>query len=261
MKKARQLKRIARSRLKGRYWQTVVIGLMVNAVGIITSTYNVCSIYSAYLASGEDFMTFLSNYRNTSSSAFSSLMFLLSVATFPLFLGWALYNVKLIREEEPAFSDVISGYSYFLEYLALMFYRAVLVALWGAVFLVPAVIFGTLMDASSLVLLGFLGSVLICLYKIASYAMADYLMVDQKYAPTEAVKLSKELMRGKIWKFTVLNLSFIGYFLLLPFTLGIGIVFLFPYLSAAVAAFYEDARQVSPGLHLEAPTEEVFHVE
>ena len=151
-------------------------------------------MYSAYLASGEDFMTFLSNYRNTSSSAFSSLMFLLSVATFPLILGWALYNVKLIREEEPAFSDVISGYSYFLEYLALMFYRAVLVALWGAVFLVPAVIFGTLMDASSLVLLGFLGSVLICLYKIASYAMADYLMVDQKYAPTEAVKLSKELM-------------------------------------------------------------------
>lgn len=85
VKKARQLKRIARSRLKGRYWQTVVIGLMVNAVGIITSTYNVCSMYSAYLASGEDFMTFLSNYRNTSSSAFSSLMFLLSVATFPLF--------------------------------------------------------------------------------------------------------------------------------------------------------------------------------
>jgi uncharacterized membrane protein len=49
-------------------------------------------------------------------------------------------------------------------------------------------------------------------------------------------------MKGHKMKLFLLDLSFIGWSLLCIFTLGIGLLWLIPYMQSARAAFYEDLR-------------------
>ena len=50
------------------------------------------------------------------------------------------------------------------------------------------------------------------------------------------------MMKGKKLKLFLLDLSFIGWFILALLTLGIGFVLLVPYIYTAHAAFYEDLK-------------------
>ena len=56
----------------------------------------------------------------------------------------------------------------------------------------------------------------------------------------ECITMSKEIMHGHKMELFLLELSFIGWIFLSIFTLGIGNVFLTPYITAARAAFYRD---------------------
>ena len=56
-----------------------------------------------------------------------------------------------------------------------------------------------------------------------------------------AITLSRKMMNGNKWKFFCLSLSFIGWMLLGILTLGIGFLFLNPYMQASKVAFFEDA--------------------
>ena len=82
-----------------------------------------------------------------------------------------------------------------------------------------------------------------------AYAMTFHIMYDKNSAPgynraedistLEAMKLSKELMRGNKWRLFCLRFSFIGWYLLGVCSLGIGFIWIIPYQKVAEAAFYE----------------------
>ena len=57
----------------------------------------------------------------------------------------------------------------------------------------------------------------------------------------DAICLSQQIMNGKKAKLFCLDLSFIGWIILSVFTLGVGFIFLLPYISASHIAFYENA--------------------
>ena len=46
-------------------------------------------------------------------------------------------------------------------------------------------------------------------------------------------------MKGYKWKYVCLSLSFIGWMLLSILTLGIGLIFLYPYMQVSYICFYE----------------------
>lgn len=74
-----------------------------------------------------------------------------------------------------------------------------------------------------------------------AYSMAIYVSNDHpELSSMEAIRRSKELMRGHKWDLFVLDLSFIGWILLAMLTGGIGIFFLLPYIEAAHAEFYRE---------------------
>jgi uncharacterized membrane protein len=50
------------------------------------------------------------------------------------------------------------------------------------------------------------------------------------------------MMRGQKWKYFLLYLSFIGWYLLCILTLFIGLLWLMPYIYTTQASFYEDLR-------------------
>lgn len=80
--------------------------------------------------------------------------------------------------------------------------------------------------------------------KACSYAMTPYILYDNpKLQGNAAIELSMRMMRGHKMKLCVLYLSFIGWFLLCILTLGIGFLWLKPYVQASKAAFYEDVKE------------------
>lgn len=77
------------------------------------------------------------------------------------------------------------------------------------------------------------------------YAMAPYILYEHpEMRASEAIRASKELMKGHKWQLFCLQFSFIGWSILCLFTLGIGSLWLNPYVEAANAAFYREISAV-----------------
>lgn len=81
------------------------------------------------------------------------------------------------------------------------------------------------------------------IYLQYAYAMVPFLLRDYPtLSATEAMRTSRQMMRGHKWDLFLLDLTFIGWFFLAVCTFGIGFLWLAPYVSAAHAHFYEDLK-------------------
>jgi uncharacterized membrane protein len=79
-----------------------------------------------------------------------------------------------------------------------------------------------------------------------AYRMVPYIIQEYpELSPREALKLSREMMRGHKWNLFVLDLTFIGWILLTILTLGIGGLWVSPYMQTTVAHYYEDLKQAT----------------
>lgn len=75
------------------------------------------------------------------------------------------------------------------------------------------------------------------------YALVPYLLAENPYMSSRRVReLSRQIMQGEKWHLFLLQLSFIGWYLLCMFTFGFGILFLSPYYHATMAEFYAAMR-------------------
>ncbi|MEW4151838.1 DUF975 family protein [Bacillus thuringiensis] len=78
-----------------------------------------------------------------------------------------------------------------------------------------------------------------------SYALTYYVMIENpEYSVSQAMKESKNLMKGHKLDLFLLWLSFIGWVVLALLTFGIGFLWLSPYMSTTTAHFY---RYISKG--------------
>jgi uncharacterized membrane protein len=77
-----------------------------------------------------------------------------------------------------------------------------------------------------------------------SYSMTFYIMADNKEMNAQdAIRKSKELMKGNKYRYFCLACRFIGWFLLSILSLGIGFLWLVPYFMTSNARFYESLIQ------------------
>lgn len=90
----------------------------------------------------------------------------------------------------------------------------------------------------SVLTLGIAGVIFAYAYRMVPYLMHDY----PELTPREALKVSREMMKGHKWDLFVLDITFIGWILLSILTLGIGMLFVTPYMQVASALFYDDLR-------------------
>ncbi len=101
-----------------------------------------------------------------------------------------------------------------------MFFRDLYIFLWSLLFVIPGIIKGY------------------------SYRMVPYILADNpKMDANEAITLSRKMMNGEKWKTFVLDLSFVGWYLLGLIALGIGVVFVHPYYYSTQAQLYLALRQ------------------
>jgi len=108
----------------------------------------------------------------------------------------------------------------YLNNVKTMFLRDLFTILWSLLFIIP-------------------GIVKSYEYRMIPYLIAENPEIDYKTAFAQ----SKQMMYGQKWKTFVLDLSFIGWWLLTVLTLGIlGVFYVGPYIAATSAALYEALR-------------------
>lgn len=102
-------------------------------------------------------------------------------------------------------------------------------------------------EISPLISIGFLGYIItyiFIIYKFLSYSLCYYLMIDYTNEKgTFIVNKSVSLMKGNKLRLIGLFLSFIGWAFLSLLTLGIGLIFLIPYIYISFYYFY---KKISP---------------
>ncbi|MDR3094104.1 MAG: DUF975 family protein [Bacteroidales bacterium] len=136
-------------------------------------------------------------------------------------VGYGLVAVFLrsFRGEAIDVGNLFIGFRSYGKVLGVMLLTFLYTALWTLLFIVPGII------------------------KAYSYAMTAYILHDDPtVGADEAIERSKAMMNGHKAKLFLLDVSFIGWGLLCILTLGIGLLWLLPYMQTARAAFYEDVR-------------------
>ena len=122
--------------------------------------------------------------------------------------------------------------------------RASLSGNWGlavGTFLVYIIIVGSIQLIPTIgdVLFLFIAGIIAAIaYSQTFYILAE----DDTIGSMEALRKSKEMMNGYKWKYFCLGLRFIGWALLCVLTVGIGFLWLSPYIQVSYAKFYEDLK-------------------
>ncbi len=93
------------------------------------------------------------------------------------------------------------------------------------------------------VFLWFLLFIIPGIIKAFAYALTPFLLVDcPELSALQCIKLSNQMMKGHKFDLFYLYLSFIGWILLSILTLGIGLLWLVPYMQTSTASFYLDVK-------------------
>lgn len=255
---ARELRARARGALRGRWGTAVITAILAtmlssglgSAAGTDTGSQNLG------LQQMEALNQFIWMFGSI-SAVFGIVVFIIGGATE---MGYAHFNLRLVDGEPVRIGMLFEHFDRLGAGICMVLWRSLLLALWSlpliawlvAIVFVSAspdqfmwILQGEDPAAAAVVITFMMPTVLLlCIpMMIASYRyyLMPYLMAENPgLKAREAMRLSKQLMRGNKWRAFCLRLSFLGWVILCAFTFGIGILWLQPYIAAADAAFYRE---------------------
>lgn len=146
----------------------------------------------------------------------------------PISIGSILTTLDWIRTRKAPDSPFSAAFmvfnsGHFWGYMGISFLVGIFTILWSFLFVVPGVV------------------------KAYSYSQAIYLYhdaitanPDQKIKFRDCIAKSQQLMSGNKARLFILDLSFMGWYLLSIFTFYIGFLWCIPYFSGTRIAFYQD---------------------
>lgn len=149
-----------------------------------------------------------------------------NIILWPFIWAYAIIFLRHFRHRsDTEVSNLFDGYRQYLRITLTLLLQAVYTFLWTLLLIVPGIV------------------------KHYSYSMTSYVLHDNpelKY--DDAINRSMELMKGQKMKLFLLDLSFIGWVLLGILTLGIGLLWVYPYLHTSHAAFYDNLLEKEAAL-------------
>lgn len=148
-------------------------------------------------------------------------MLLSMLVTIPMTVGYynALNSLYVDGDDNVTSNMFRIGFGRFLRYVGGMLLMGVYVFLWALLLIIPGII------------------------KAIAYTLTPYILRDYpELSVGQAIKMSEKMMKGHKMRLFLLDLSFIGWAILGVFTLGIGYIWLIPYMYTTFAAFYQDVK-------------------
>ena len=202
----------ARNALSGNWGKAV-------AVGVVASLLTGGAVVTNTGASGEGsgYLSFADHGVVITLATVAVVMSLIAIVLGgAVNLGWCRFHTNLVKDREDAqFNDLFAHFDRLGRGFVMNLVMSLFIILWSFLFIIPGII---------------------ATYR---YAMVPYLMAEFPELKTmDAIRESKRLMQGNKWRLFCLQMSFFGWALLCVFTLGIGNLWLTPYMRTAEAAFY-----------------------
>ncbi len=143
----------------------------------------------------------------------------------PLAWGLTCFFLSISRDEEVTNGNLFDGFKDYGRIFITILLQNIYTVLWTLLLIVPGII------------------------KSLSYAMTPFVLKDNpELGYNAAIEESMRMMNGKKMDLFLLYLSFIGWAILACLTLGIGFLFLIPYMETTLAHFYADAKEEANSL-------------
>ena len=137
----------------------------------------------------------------------------------PLAVGQYRFWLNISRRTNPQINDLFKGFNSYASAL-------------GANLLVGLIVVG-----------GMLLLIIPGIYWALTYAMVNYIIAENPdIGGNESLVVSRKMMEGHKWKLFRFGLRVMAIFILCIFTLGIGLIWAFPWISTASAKFYDDIK-------------------
>ena len=129
--------------------------------------------------------------------------------------------LSLLGGAKPKASDAFSGFDDFWSAFKVTFLVGLFTFLWSLLFVIPGIV------------------------KTYAYSMSMYILAENKGKPAlECINESKAMTNGHKMDLFVLNLSFIGWAMLVGLTFGIAGIWVLPYMNATMANAYQSLKPV-----------------
>ena len=137
----------------------------------------------------------------------------------PLSVGVALFFLKLSYRDKAQIEDLFQPFHNFVNTFFAGFLVGLFTFLWSLLFIVPGIVKGL------------------------AYSQTFFIINENpELTGKQAIDASQEMMRGHKGELFLLQLSFIGWFLLVLPTLGLILFYVEPYYKATMAEYYRYLR-------------------
>ena len=134
-------------------------------------------------------------------------------------VGLIIVYLEIVRNWQCEFGDLFKGFNNFGTNCCCGVLTSVYTFLWSLLFVIPGIV------------------------KAYSYSMSFYILADNpNMTANEAITASRTMMDGHKADLFVLHLSFIPWLLLCGITFGLAGLYVFPYMQATKAAFYDSIK-------------------
>ncbi|MFW6154574.1 MAG: DUF975 family protein [Planctomycetota bacterium] len=175
----------------------------------------------------------------------------------PFQLGAAIFFLTFTRTGEGELGMMFRGFRLFGSALGLYLLTGIFILLWMLPGLLATAVLAFLVGTTPssgpvaafmvfLFIVCILSAIIPGIVAAYAYSQAMYILADNpSIGCTEPLRRSKAMMRGNKGKLFCLGLRFIGWGLLCLLTLGIGYLWLMPYMSTSFAIFHNDLHQAA----------------
>lgn len=217
MKTNQEFKNSALAALKGNWAPAVVCTIILFAVAVL---YVIPSLCMSSLTADPENMSMSDAFITL---ALLPLMYFVQIFLYmPMsYVGFSNTMKQLLVDGDNNlvanfFKNTFHGYWKNVGASLLM---VIFIFLWSLLFIIPGVVKGLA-------------------YSLTPYILKDY----PELSANQAINLSMKMMKGHKFDLFWLFLSFIGWSILCIFTLGIGYLWLMPYMMTTMAAFYQEVK-------------------
>ena len=139
------------------------------------------------------------------------------ILTPALTLSLIHLNITFLAGRNGDVKDIFWGFNDWWSALKVNLLQGIFTALWSILFIIPGIV------------------------KSCAYSQAMYILdLNKGKSARECLRESEQLMKGHKWDYFRLQLSFIGWWLLVVITLGIASIWVIPYYNATMATFFID---------------------
>ena len=228
-----ELKAQGKTAFKLNYWKCVIVSIIMGLLTAATTTVSFRQgTQSANDADAEtalnNLMLQVQNLPDKQKFAIAAAVtggltliiivsILLDIFLFnPLLVGCNAFFKDNVSNPPADLGSIGIGFGNYVHNFITLFLNDLFIALWTLLLIIPGIV------------------------KSYSYRMVPYILVDHpELSPTETITLSRKMMDGQKFDAFVLDLSFIGWFILSVLTLGlVGVFWYSPYKYNTNAALY-----------------------